>query len=109
MSLLITSVIGILPVFLYTSFVNEKENPELMDRISKINENPEEANIFDVNENAEEKQDSTSSVESKDENTIKKEDDQKSEDGWEKLLDDEEKKNRFDDKDDTIDRFKPKY
>ncbi|MCD4793713.1 MAG: hypothetical protein K8R54_10790 [Bacteroidales bacterium] len=102
-SLFITSVLGLLPIFLYASFVADKENPVLMDRIDQITEENEDTNIFTVkNEEDEQK------VEKEDDELIKKEEDPKTEDKWGEMFDDEEKNNRFESEDDN-DRFKPKY
>lgn len=85
--LLISSVMTLLPVFLYSSFLTEKEDPLLMKRIKRISDDLSEVNIFEVKE-------------SDDQNIT---DDDES-----RLSDEDEQNNRFKD-DNDIDRFKPKY
>ena len=99
-SVVISSVLGLLPVFLYASFVADKENPVLMGRIDQITDDNEEANIFEVKKEGDQ--------EKEEDSLMKKEEVPKTEDDWSKLLDEQEKNNRFEG-DDEIDRFKPKY
>jgi len=91
-SVIVSSVVILLPVFLYASYVTQKENPTLINRISNISEKENENGIME-----EAKTDENSS----------------SEDVWEKLIDknkteDKKDENRFT-KDDDNDRFKPKF
>ena len=53
--LLISSVLGIMPIVLYTSFTEKTEKPELMNRITQISEKEGDTNIFEVNEDSENK------------------------------------------------------
>ena len=103
-TILITAILALLPVFLYTSFVTDKENPGLMDRINKISDDNDDVNIFEVKE-----QDDSQNTD--DDSLVKKEEEPKTEDDWGKLLDDQEKKNRFEGEEDDKenDRFKPKF
>jgi len=122
-SLITSAVVIFLPIFLYASFVTDKENPTLLDRISNISNTKDKAGFSEeikINEDI-----STKEVLTKDK------------DVWEKLIDDNQAKkktedadvenkeeketptskslekkddaNRFANNDDEIDRFKPKY
>ena len=106
LSIILTSIMGLLPIFLYASLVSEKENPSLIERISQINNSEQE------NESSQEQNDDNK------------------DDIWEKLINEKQKentnndinednkvetknkenkeKNRFED-DDENNRFKPKY
>lgn len=114
-SVIFSVVLILLAVFLYASYVSEKENPSLLERISNISKN--ESNDFEKEENDNEK-DKNITVD---------------EDVWSKLIDDNKAKtstpnetentetdppketkkdneqNRFIENDDDINRFKPKY
>jgi hypothetical protein len=53
--LIISSVLGIMPIVLYTSFTDKTEKPDLMNRITQIKENEGDTNIFEVKEDNENK------------------------------------------------------
>lgn len=103
-TILMTSVLALLPVFLYTSFVADKENPVLMDRIDKISD--DDTNIFEVKEIDDKKtEDDNKKFE---DDTLINEEEPKTENERGEMFDEEEKKNRFESEDEN-DRFKPKY
>ncbi len=52
-SLIITSVLGILPFVLYTSFTDKIEKPDLMNRITQISDKEGDTTVFDVKEEKE--------------------------------------------------------
>lgn len=95
-----------------------KDGVSLTDRISAINEETTEveskSDIFEVVENEEKKAESDNSQEPEGENEIsenkpdEEEEKPKVEDEWSKLLEEKQKKNRFEDGDEN-DRFKPKF
>ena len=103
-TILITAVLALLPIFLYTSFVTDKENPGLMDRINQISDDNDDVNIFEEKEQEEIQK-------TEDDSLNNKEEAPKTEDDWGKLLDEQENKNRFEGEDDDNenDRFKPKF
>jgi len=108
-TIMLTAVLVLLPIFLYASFVADKENPKLMNRINDISET-DDVNIFEVSGNKSDEQNMKEESTSTEENELlKKEEKPKTQDDWEKLLDEQEKKNRFEDGEDDIDRFKPKF
>ncbi|MCF6365787.1 MAG: EI24 domain-containing protein [Bacteroidales bacterium] len=94
--------------FQYFNLLARKEGVNLSERISAINDGDSETkgNIFEVNENniSNEQEEQNK----KDEEINKEEDEPKTEDEWSKLIDNSQKKNRFEE-DDENDRFKPKY
>jgi len=101
--------------FQYFSLRIEKEGINLTDRIAAINNTEkDEGDIFEVKEeissdDIKEQKEEPQNEKKEDLIPEKKEEEPKTEDEWSKLLDDKEKKNRFEEGDDENDRFKPKY
>jgi len=108
---LLIAAMNFLFSFQYFNLLARKEGANLSERISAINDNKEtEGDIFKVKENdnstGEEKQKENDETQK---DIINEEDKIKPDDKWSKLLDNNQKKNRFEDDDDENDRFKPKY
>ncbi len=101
--------------FQYFNLRVQKEGTSLTDRISAINDNiKQEGDIFEVkdetfSDDIKEQKEEPQNEKKEDIIPENKEEEPKIEDEWSKLLDDKEKKNRFEEGDDENDRFKPKY
>ncbi len=120
-NVIISAVSVFLPIFLYASFVTEKEKPTLLDRITNINKNNEnDSNIFEESKDVEEEDIKNEEQKTKNENDWEelldkhkkttethKENPEKTEESKEVKKTDTEK-NRFKDENEN-DRFKPKY
>ena len=113
--IMLITMMNILFGFQYFNMLVRKEGTNLTDRISAINNNiKQDGDIFEVKKEmfsdaiTEQKEESQNE---KKEETIAEniEEEPKTEDEWSKLLDDNEKKNRFEDGEDENDRFKPKF
>lgn len=130
-TLIISAASVLLPIFLYTSFVTEKENPTLLERITNINANKnEETNVFEeaednkiIEKETNEEKSKTSddweelleqhkmkkeNSEPKEQESEKSEKTTKTEENKSETEKPKKEKNRFEETDEN-DRFKPKY